>query len=227
MKKSDKKGSHVGVIASFALFVFFLITLYFIMQPMLKTPKDKQLMLDDLKRNLINEFSANLTTMIIYSPVAGSCLEISNVNAGVGNNSYAIVKNNISNLIASKIDQDKLTIAINSENFLWVYYSEVPFQNPSTNDAGCINPEIKSIRTNKEVFQKKIEEGIGNFEGLKNKTKLPVGNQFAVSFQYNNGTIISAGEKEVAKDVYAGEFAVQYIDDKANNLAGKMIIQVW
>ncbi|MCK4647518.1 hypothetical protein KAT24_01145 [Candidatus Pacearchaeota archaeon] len=44
----DKKGSHVGMMLSFVIFVTFLVFLYSILQPVIKIRQDKKLILDSL-----------------------------------------------------------------------------------------------------------------------------------------------------------------------------------
>src|SRR3989338_4723442 len=60
-----KRGSHVGVMLSFVIFVTLLIFLYSAIQPLTKTKKEKQSLLDFLKVELIKKFSADLTTVTI------------------------------------------------------------------------------------------------------------------------------------------------------------------
>ena len=49
----SKKGSHVGVVVSFVIFVTFLVFLYTIVQPATVREKDRQYLLDYLTLNLI------------------------------------------------------------------------------------------------------------------------------------------------------------------------------
>ena len=58
----NKRGSHVGVILSFAIFITFMVFLYFIIEPAIRIQGDKQNILDNLERELLEKFSANLTT---------------------------------------------------------------------------------------------------------------------------------------------------------------------
>lgn len=49
-----KKGSHVGMMISFVIFVTFLVFLYSILQPVIKIRQNKELVLDSLKTELVN-----------------------------------------------------------------------------------------------------------------------------------------------------------------------------
>ena len=60
--KRGKKGSHVGVMLSFGIFVVFLVFLYSIIQPMIKIEQDKKLVLNDLIDGFIEMFDSTYTS---------------------------------------------------------------------------------------------------------------------------------------------------------------------
>ena len=220
----NKRGSHVGMIASFAIFVLFLIGIYLAVEPAFKTGNDKKLLLEYTKSGLLNEFSSNLTTVIIKP--AGNCSIISNSLAEVPNGYYAIVKDENGNVVGSNFSGNNL--AVNTYNgALWIYYSDTPFISSTSSDIGCVAPPIESIRDNKEIFENKILNGISNFESLKTSLKIPTGSEFSLGFEYSNGTRISSFEKNVSSEVYAEEIYIRYVDKNANNLPGKLIIKTW
>ncbi len=59
--KRGKKGSHVGVMISFGIFVVFLLFLYSILQPIIKIEQDKKLILNDLIDGLVEMLNSDLT----------------------------------------------------------------------------------------------------------------------------------------------------------------------
>lgn len=59
--KRSKKGSHVGMMISFGIFVVFLVFLYSVLQPILKSEQDKKLILNDLIEGLMGKFDPDLT----------------------------------------------------------------------------------------------------------------------------------------------------------------------
>jgi len=142
----NKRGSHVGVIASFGVFVLFLVAIYFIAEPVITVQRDKQNMLEYLETNLIKEFSSNLTTAIVSS-TGGSCLEVANSALEISDGLNAIVKDANNNVIGSQFSGNTLHIGSSSEQILWIYYSEVEF---SSSSASCENyepPTIESVRS--------------------------------------------------------------------------------
>jgi len=341
----NKRGSHVGIIASFTIFIMFLIGIYLVLDPVLRTQKDKQLLLDHLEIDLLNEFSDNLTTAIISSE-GGTCLNLNDSEVGISDE-YAIVKDKNKVFISSVRSGNTLVISSSSETSMWVYYSPVEFYGNYQEDAntkicnnefcdgdwssynnitlgnpeysfnysvpsnaigvlwrikenllgernltisgdcwnyainnnllvlkvintgvgstwrclatdgedvwwdypfmgqlginlyeegiwwqvetpsGCSVPTIESVRNSEEIFEKKIRDGINDFENLKANLSIPVESEISLSFEMANGKILSAGKKNVSTNVYAREIPIQYIDYYANNVAGKLIIRIW
>jgi len=74
----SKRGSHVGFILSFVIFVTFVIFIYSILSPTLKNNTEKESAMKILKQNLMKEMSSNLTTITLdnsevgYNPVGGA-----------------------------------------------------------------------------------------------------------------------------------------------------------
>ncbi len=60
--KISKKGSHVGMMLSFGIFIIFLVFLYSILQPMIKIEQDKKLVLNDLIGGLVEMLDSDSTT---------------------------------------------------------------------------------------------------------------------------------------------------------------------
>ena len=69
MFEKKRGGTHVGVILSFVIFVTFLIFLYTTIQPAVKLNKDKQIVLDLLKEEIISSVSAELTNAVIKAKI--------------------------------------------------------------------------------------------------------------------------------------------------------------
>ena len=61
----EKRGSHVGVMLSFVIFLTFFIFLYTIIEPVIRTQEDKQALSDYLGTELIKMSFANMTTFSI------------------------------------------------------------------------------------------------------------------------------------------------------------------
>ncbi|MEK6926530.1 MAG: hypothetical protein AABW50_04600 [Nanoarchaeota archaeon] len=224
MKKGDKRGSHVGMIASFAIFILFLVAMYSVFEPALRTQKDKQNIVNYLENALINEFSGNLTTVAI-SPYSGNCSQIDNSELGfLGLNAVVRDKNAV---IGSELRGQDLIVEATSENIAWIYYANVSFVNTATAETGCTTAEIKSITTTEEIYEEKILYGINNFQNLKDSLNVPPGSEYGFSFLMNNGTEFKANDIQASQDVYSKEILIQYINSNAEKLSGKIILKTW
>jgi len=242
--KINKRGSHVGIALSFVVFVTFLIFLYSILEPTIKTQGDKQSLLDYLEKDLIENFSANLTTstLSIIEKAPQNCVEIENLIEEIGINSRIIVKDeseDISQAYISKKDSNNLLInRDDSENTFFKIYSSEEFEELETSE---INPcktlkkddgySLGLTRKDKYIFEKRviglIERYNEEYESLKEELKIPLGSEFGFSFAYSNGTITGTEEKEISANIYADEIPMQYIDEDANILSGFINIRVW
>lgn len=225
--KMHKKGSHVGIIASFSIFVFFLAAIYFITQPSLINREDKKILLESLKREVVEELSAETIIAIISNQtVINNCAKINNQDVVINSSFGAVVKTGSGNLVNSGFDGDYLVIDPTNEQLLWVYYSQELERNNKA-DTGCLIPKIESVRVEKRIFEKKVKESIDNFTFFKSGLSVATQDNLGLSFTLNNGSVISTPEKELSVNVFVEEFSVQYIDKDANVLSGKLKIELW
>ncbi len=247
-----KRGSHVGVVLSFVIFITFLVFLYSIIEPELRVQKDKESLLDYLKIELAEKVAANLTsiTISINRTSAHECVILKDLIEEAVVTSHLIVKDELGNIANANISEsDNTNLIIDRENkekvFFKIYNSqELPELEQATihpctsleKDAEFHgSPSGYSIPlVNKEIyiFEKKIIGLIKDYNGegyedLREEIKIPSGTEFGFSFTYNNGTTIETEEKGIPKDVQVREIPVQYVDKKANILLGYVNIKVW
>ena len=108
----SKRGSHVGVVLSFVMFVTFLIFLYSILEPQLKVERDKEAFLEYLKRDLVQNFYEELTVVITKSVhelesqgnlVNQNCMSIPVGEIDVAGKNY-LVRDSDENLVGGEFD---------------------------------------------------------------------------------------------------------------------------
>lgn len=231
--EKNKKGTHVGVIISFVLFITILVFLYSMIEPTIKSQKNKQYFLDYVEGELIKNVSGVLTSWTMANKTIGiTCLRVNNSELGtVGLNS--IVKDKDNTIMDSNTSLDGIYLFIKwtpGVTFSKIYYSDELFkQAVSFSPTGCDSTGTitSSGRTVKYISRTKIANVINNFQDFQDGLNIPPGYYFSLSFTYSNGTIISAGEKNVSTSVYAKEKIVQYLDDEANINKGVINIRVW
>ncbi len=235
LKQKNKKGSHIGIILSIVMFIGFLIFLYAIMGPAIKPQKDKQALLDSLGINLLEQVSANLTTVSIflgsYTPAA-NCIEITHPTDVAGDN--FITKNADGALVNSNDLGASFHLEWSvGEDFYKVYYSTEQFESTGFTPGTCENPGevIKSIKTNEKIFETKIIALISiygsDYEDVKERLRVPERNDFSFNFTYNNGTNIGTVKQIPLVSIYTEEVPVQYVDREANLEPGAITIKVW
>jgi hypothetical protein len=227
-----KKGSHVGVIASFSIFMLFLVALYLIVEPTIKTQKDKRLILDYLNLRIKEEFSANFTTIVIANSSSSNrvCASFNKNEVGVnGQNAYAKDKNNDYIEIDNSNPNTLLVKWVGNESFIKIFFSEESFNSlPPTICANTSNNyQIESTTKEKQLFEAKIVYGMSDFVSLKNTINISKENDWGMGFVYNNGTTISSGAIDTLREIYAQEMPITYIDRNANLVSGKLVVSIW
>ena len=248
MKKRDiffvknKKGSHIGVVLSFIIFVIFLVFLYSTLEPLIKVDENKEFIAGYLEKALIEKISTNLTTLTITigGTVNQNCIILDNLIDGTKLSSKVIVKDYYKNIIPSYIsDTSNSDLIVDRESvgdtFLKIYGSE-GFENldgRSTTGCQLLGTEytIKLLKSSEYISQAKTEElkndYSGEYESLKEELNIPEENDFGFGFIYNDGSKIETESENVTGDVYVEEIPVRYIDNEANILSGFIIIKIW
>ena len=240
----EKRGSHVGIILSFAMFVVFLVFLYSITEPAIKTQTDKEFLLGYLKGGVLERSSAEMTGTTILSSGGWedkyNCLEINYSLMGIENpTNISLVAYNETNPLSSNFDGGYLYIGgfSDKKQFFKIYYSEEPLDNNAEVIGSCTQIvkedeyTIGLIRTTKYIFESRIIELINDYESdyesIKEELKVPIGSEFDFSFRYSNGTTIGTGEKSITTSIYAEETPIQYIDKQASINSGFINIRIW
>lgn len=249
-----KRGSHVGVVLSFVIFVTFLVFLYSIVEPEIRVQQDRESFLDYLKIELMERFSANLTSVTVTinrTRQIHNCVKLENLTNEAGIDSFLIVKDEIGNFAAANISEnDNTDLIINRENkekvFFKIYNSEefsglekttvnpcTPLEKDEEWRGNPIGYSISLIIKDEYVFENKVIELIndyeseGGYENLRQEFNMPSGTEFGFSFIYNNGTIRETEEKGIPTKVQVREIPIQYVDKEANILLGSINIKIW
>jgi len=238
----NKNGSHVGIILSFVIFVTFALFIYAILEPGLRSQREKQSLLEYLKGEISREISASLTTATLSinkSQKNQGCVELENfINLTEMNPPNIIVKNESGIIHQANVSANKnhLRIFEKSEesNFFKIYNSS-EFQEINSDDSSCKmlsegkDYTIGLIRTEIYFFESRIinltEEYKNDYQGLKARLKMP--SEFDFSFLYEDGTIIKTSDKDPSTNVYATEFPIQYINKNASIRSGFINLRVW
>ena len=237
--EKNRKGSHVGVMISFMIFVAFVLFISVILEPALKTNPDKKSLLESVEKKIIDATSSEMVTAALSIDSTSTCVSIgsfiSNFDAYDGN----IIKNQNKALISSSLssaDFDTLYIKrnSNSEDFVKIYSSDsLPESDYETISCSSITEGTGYEATTKRdsyVFLDKIIDLIDDYESygnFKSNLNLPNNTDVGFSFEFENGSIISTNETQPTTNIFVREKSIEYVDENANILSGKLKTRVW
>ncbi|MDO8528718.1 MAG: hypothetical protein Q7S06_02400 [Nanoarchaeota archaeon] len=187
----NKRGSHVGAMLSFVIFITFLIFLYSILQPALKIEGSKEDMVDYLTGKLRENFTEQLLSISItineaytgdYISSGKSCLNAKNILTGIEqpsiglNRDLLIIKNSSNSILPYIIETDDLSIktGLHFDGFFKVYSSKYieTSKCPTCGISGCylktgtttIPYTITSVGQMNETFLKKARRFKEDYE---------------------------------------------------------------
>lgn len=233
----NKKGSHVGMILSFVIFITFVVFMFSILGPQTQTTEEREPVLNYLERELIKELSENLTLIRVLPDSTDSCLKLYLDDFDLrGLN--AVVKNSNNIIVGSEISSNKKDLMFqpnNGENVFDVFVSEKLVNPQETPLSGCTslgNSEIGFVRPNKYVFNGSLIDLEKRYNRqyivLKKDLNFPESMEFSFTLTDKDKNIIIETEStEIATDVYSREIPIQYFNKEAELNSGFINLKIW
>jgi len=237
----NKRGSHVGMILSFVIFITFIVFLYTIIRPVINVEGDKRTTLGYIEVEIIKNVSANFTSTSVqinesFNP-AENCVTFQNFFLSHQLiPPYIKIKNENGILEEGKSSFTNLRIERTNpeDTFFKIYHSpEFPILEEANNCTMIYEGEYQQslIKIDKYIFIENVEilkdYYETNYEELKEEFKISPGDEFWFSFTESSGTEIKPEQEIVSTNVYADEIPVQYIDENINIQSGFINIKVW
>lgn len=239
----SKRGSHVGMILSFVVFVTFLFFVLTVLNPIIKQQESKQTELDLIKNNLKDSLSSNLYSSSLKVDDAANYLDKNNkktcfaidLPAEFGDN---IVVKDVDNQLVNfgTTPARNLKIVHGEKKFFKIFYAESFVVNSILLDQ-CVKLDeedytLSSVRTSEYFFEEDIKnilnEYVGNYSFLKNELGVSEENEFGINFINKTGGEISQGfDTQVAGNIYIDEILIQYYDVEANIKSGVIKLRIW
>jgi len=233
----SKKGSHVGVVLSFVIFITFVVFLYLLVQPTASF-KNKGNLLENLENRITLISSNNLTTASVFVDTPGSgCAELNDFFSITGMENNVISIDEFGSILQLEVSGDDLRVETD-ENFFRVFGSE-EFETPTGSLTGCqpLNEGsdyfLGLVRTSEEIYETRIIELIdeydSNYQGLKETLGVGVGDEFGFSFTYSNGTTIMTEERNVPASIsiFVNNVQIQYINRTGARELGILSVRIW
>jgi hypothetical protein len=233
----NKKGSHVGMILSFTLFIVFLIFVYTIIGSPIKTKRENENLFKEIQEKIMEEVSGEVYVTRI-NPVGiliekEDCYEFSTPSNNFSKIYSFTLNMDSGEEVGSRIEENLTKINL-IRNPLKVYYSTNVFKNNvSFVGKDCKKVEINSTSKEKPILEKKIilliNNMTNNYSLVKEKFGLGGEVDFHIQFEYENGTIIESSKfnEDLKREVFARSFYVDYLNINAREKIGRFIIRVW
>ncbi len=236
----NKKGSHVGVIISFVIFIMFLTLMYIIVSPGLDTQRKEELIFEFLRQNVVKDVSDNLFSISVNleNSISESCIELDDFLNDFDINKNIFVRNGdnvltfaaftaANNLQINRID--------NTDDFFKIYNSN-SFEGAGAGSGSCSqlteggDYSFGLAQNDSYVFEKKIFDLMARYENydlLKEDFNIPEGSDFGFGLVYNNGSVFETGFRDVSKSIYVKEFQIQYVNLEGKISSGFLKLMVW
>lgn len=243
IKRGNKRGSHVGVMISFVIFITFIIFIYSIVQPALNVQRDKESLSSSLELGILKKLSYDITigTIILKNPLGIGCIELNNVVDELNIERNIAVKGGSGAMLSSYSSYSGLEDIIvqgtgTPEDILKVHYS--PILSPAET-VSLICTELNSgedytlglVKTQKYLFEIKMIELIGEYsikyEDLKNELNLLEGMDFGYGLILSNGTTIETNGEEPSTNIYIQQTPIKYVNLEGDIVLGYLKTKIW
>ena len=233
----NKRGSHVGMVLSFVIFVTFLVFLYTTFNPVVGSQESKQYTLDSIKSNLLENIEANRTTYTISLDQErdGRNIRLNDFKDLLSENYFVFESNNTILTYewsgVKSVDLDKP-----NSSLIKVYYAEGINSSEGEVEGGCQpfnegDYSLISTKIQNYNFESKIinytESYNLDYDALKSELRIPDDTEFSFSFFYENGTNVSVGDYGYNVNIYVDDIPLIYLDSNANIKSGRLVIRIW
>jgi hypothetical protein len=224
-----KRGSHVGAMLSFVIFVTFLIFTYTSLQPAIKNKENLYNNLDRIEANILDLLEEEMSIAIVNAE--NGCVEVSD-RAIYGN--YSLVKNDENKILNSTIISKNLVVNFDKNDFFKIYSSNgtlASSENPNCELGNSDNGTISSVQSNNYVFWNRVEDFFERYENDYDNLRDEIGvspNNFGFGIDYRNGSDIrEIGLSGTNKNVFVRETSREYVNQTADNYLVTLRIKIW
>lgn len=241
-----KKGSHVGVVLSFVIFVAFLFFIFTVLQPKLNLGgKDKQSIADYLRIELTDNFTSNFTTIFVDATksniVGQSCIRLNDFMTNAAPISSRLIVRNESNTNQTcAVSGQNLDIVLGNPNnrifkvYESPYFDDIKgnsFQNCKTlnlNDDYLLTLEETKPYIFETAINSTIQNYRDNYQSVKTAFNIPSDSEFGLIFRNAEG-VINQPSYNITQNsnVYTDDFPVLYVGKDGYLKSGTMEVLVW
>ena len=233
----DKRGSHVGMVLSFVIFVTFLLFVFSVLQPEIQNDESNKAAIENIEKEIMENISSQMTSFTLSvqeSSEEDNCLKINNL---IPKEKNVIVKNSKQNILNASTSEKNLKIEGDTERgFFKVYYSNFFEETGISCTPQELGAEEYSISSQKEknLIFVPLVKGLtnsleNNYESVKNNFNVATNKDFQFALVLENGTEIGNldNSENLKTNVEFKEWPIQYVGNKANIIPGDLKIKVW
>ena len=252
----NKRGSHVEIVISFAIFVIFLVFLYAALEPAVRKPKSKEYILESIKTRIIDYVSEDVYSyslelkedtndmiggfFIISEPTMIQFNSTIKAGADILNSLFYFSESENTNLLTTQRQGDNYKIYSSKEfskGVLPPSGKKIEKCNQYLVDISCY--EIIQTKTEKHIFQTKIGNMSEEYEtsegmlNLINNFRIPSGTNFWFNVTNESRAQLIAPDFpkiEGNVNIYVEEIPINFINEKndpENKQKGFMTIEIW
>jgi len=242
------KGSHVGFVISFVMFITFVVFIYVLLESRTDFGQNKQNSLEYVKSEIIERVSENMTitSLNVNSPVPSNppntCFRFVSFADKISTGSKIIVQNDSGSIFTANLSADKKDLYINrgsgiDSTFFKIYSAEEFPSVANTGMSSCADlgeGAGYTIGLSKEedyTFESKVLWLLNNYttdyEALKKDIKISPGDEFGFAFIYSNGTEIKTSGINATINIYSERIPVKYIKTDSKRETGFIDVLVW
>jgi hypothetical protein len=231
--RGDKRGSHVSVVISFAIFVTFVIFLYTLAQPSIRNDIKEDAILVYLENQLIENSSSYLTTMTvnIETSSGSNCIQLDNFisNFGIDNRVSTWNQEQVSTESAVSGNNLRINRLNSGDEFFKIYYSE-SFNYIGTGSGWTCQSMSEGsdytlgvTKKEKYVFERQIMELIEDY----NIWYDPFKEEMGVPRNFEFGSIFETETPNISKSIYVKEVPIQYVTKQGEIKNGFFRLKTW
>jgi len=229
--KKNKKGSHVGIILSFTLFITFLIFIFIIIGPPTNLTIEKNELIPILERSILEKISEEIITIRIYDKEnLTGCVQTSIPENDFTNPTFLVFDSDLEEIASDSVSSQFLLEG--GRNFTKIHFSNGSFsQNQELSIGGCTDIGADSITREERITEKLILNLMGEiqteYDEIKNNLGISIQDEINLLFDYLNGTRLGIDTTKPKSNVYAETIKIDYLNPNAEEKIGEIIIQIW
>jgi len=242
----NKRGSHIDVIISFAIFIAIIIFVFAIIQPVIYNKQNKGVITGQIEKKILDNVSGNLTIISVSArDLSSACVDLKDfiTNSNIGTTPHIIATNEAGTIYSLEVSSpDVYVTRTSASNEFFRIYGSSLFPESTTGQPGSCtaltlgsgsgNYSVNQIQSEDYVFEKSVLQLISYINADRGAAKdyfnVSELNNFGFNFTYQNKTSIGTTDNlPSSSNIYSQAFPVIYVTENASIESGSITIRIW